>query len=146
MRVCTDPPVIAAALPETRADALNQLAWIARNELIRTPDSVAALLRLSQLDRGCEGEVSELFELGRFEDLIERARACGDRHTEHTALVRLGRYAEATAIAEPGRISPHERAIVAFATGRWFDAAAVDEITAISEAQGLGIYPTAAGS
>jgi hypothetical protein len=137
-----DAAVIAAALPETRADALEQLAWIAHHELVRGPDTVATSLRLAQLTRGCPGEVAELFELARFEDVIERARACGDRRNELAALVRLGRYGEAAELAGAAETPAETRAIVAIAGGRWLDAAgAVDRLAAAIAAQPTGEPP-----
>ena len=117
-----DPAVIAAALPGTRDDALHLLAHMFDNDIIRTPGTVEMSIALAGL-RGCDAELSKLFEEARFEQAVARAAACGSPHEQARALLLLGRFDEAADIPEPVTEPGNVCNAASIGAGRWRAAA-----------------------
>jgi hypothetical protein len=135
------PAVIAAALPGTRDEALGVLAHLFDRAILRTPASVERSIALAGL-RGCEPEASALIAEGRFDDAATRAAACGAPHSQARALLLLGRFAEAAAIADRGPEWSHAIGAASIGAGRWADAAAILDERIAATPRTLGALPT----
>lgn len=114
---------IAAAMPGSRANALEQLAQDLKNHHYRDTATVRRLLAMNQRRHGCGGVYWWLHSAQRYEDALATAQRCKLDDGGVDALIQLGRFADALAVM-PADAAPRVAGRVAIAAGRW-DLAAV---------------------
>jgi hypothetical protein len=115
-----DVPSLAAAMPNTREDALEELEWRLEHA---GADELGAWLALADLRRGCAGRVQVLRTTEHLDDAYALATRCGLQAEAWEALVLLGRYDDAFSLGYRGADSMLE-ARAAIGAGRWREAAA----------------------
>jgi hypothetical protein len=116
---------LAAAIPESRGDALLELHDEFDRHPYRDEASLRRWLAVEELIYGCEGAGRRLLSEERFEDALAWTDRCPDAGVRWNALVALGRYDDAMKVEWPSFMYPdsHRAGEVAIAAGRWADAA-----------------------
>jgi hypothetical protein len=124
---------LAAALPGSRAKALDTMAWELRDPPA-TAIGQADALALHELADGCPGRARWLVDHARFDDALASARGC-DAAADARALAHLGRYAEAADVLakHPDALNdtPSEAVEIQIGASHWSEAAAAaDQVAA----------------
>lgn len=113
---------VAAAMPGTRQDALDDLDYVLLEA--PTPGRIDQAIALREMEHGCAAAVDLMVQQSRLEQALAAARRCDLGTREVDALLLLGRYEEArtgAALAESG--TSEQRELAAIATGHWSEAA-----------------------
>lgn len=122
---------IAAAMPGSRDTLVKQLERSPSE--IRSDEALDLKLALAAYFGECP--YYTLFRLGRFEEALAAARRCGSLGSVATALLYLGRFAEAAPLVSPRGDQWYIATMVAIATGDWERAAIGAERRAVSHSR-----------
>lgn len=115
-------PVIAAAFPHVRGDALDKLEWRLEFVAPRTDEILEQRFELADLLHGCKSRARLEGDEEHYD--AELADACGDAAATIDALAHLGRYKEAeAAVKAQHRSWPAANGTIALAAGDWNAAA-----------------------
>lgn len=112
-----DALAIAAAMPGSHDRSLDLLETHLERDFEQTEEALQLWVELAERD-GCA--TGRLFAMQRYEDAVAAARRCGSRGDEALALLYLGRYDEAAAVAPEGSDTA---AMALIARRRWDEAA-----------------------
>lgn len=124
----SDAVAIAAAMPGSRAEALEELSRQLERGFEKSDRVFELRLALDEVRGECRAFT--LFSATRLEETVPAARACGETVLASQALAFLGKYEEAW--NEPGRDKrPVVEGLLAIGAGRWREAAAAADARAV---------------